>query len=346
MSMNLDDFRRYSGLDHNDFAPWDRGLVEGLADIVAKQKKGQYVGQEVSNHHLKQGFVDMGNDSPLKMQPDDAVGEALSLLIRKPTSTETFIRDPNGKLNKEQIEKLANKRLDGVSRVSMFGFDSNDGEIYADGPEMFGDGEWGMALTQADDEATNKAVESNPPKVTVTAVKGKTGAGWKITVSKPAQYYRDIGTAAAEKQAALLAKKGIYPKPKGDGHYAYAKIRAKWLKAVEAAPSTEAVPVYVRSLDDSASMLATFNFATPDLAKAAIEWMNKLPKNAFDASLLVQPSELWPLKYPKVFTSLKAFKDDRDWRIFRSNAEDLANEADKEHERAYIKKMINPYRSP
>jgi hypothetical protein len=287
----------------------------------------------------------MGNDSPLKMQPDEAVGEALSLLVRKPTSTETFIRDPNGKLNQQQIEKLANKRLDGVSRVSMFGFDSNDGEIYADGPEMFGDGEWGMALTQADDEAMNKAIESNPPKVTVTAVKGKTGAGWKIVVSKPAQHYIDIGKAAAEKQAALLAKKGIYPKPKGDGHYAYPKIRAKWLKAVESAPIAKAVPVYVRSLDDSGSMLATFNFATPDLAKAAIEWMNKLPKNALEASTMAS-SRPSGLKYPKVFTSLKVFKDDQDWRIFRSNAEELADESDKESEREYIRKMINPYRSP
>ena len=225
--MSLADFRRYSGLDHADFAPWDRGMTEGLADIMAKKKQGQYVGQEVSNHHLKQGFVDMGNDSPLKMQPDEAVGEALSLLIRKPTSTETFIRDPNGKLNKEQIEKLANKRLDGVSRVSMFGFDSNDYETFADG-------EWGYSVTQAEDGATNKAIESTPPKVTVTAVKGKTGAGWKITVSKPAQYYTDIGMAAAEKMAATLAKKGIFPKSeKGAGSYSYPKIRAKWLKAAK-----------------------------------------------------------------------------------------------------------------
>jgi len=231
--MNLADFRRFSGLDHNDFAPWDRGMTEGLADIMAKKKQGQYVGQDVSNHHLKQGFVDMGNDSPLKMQPDEAVGEALSLLVRKPTSTETFIRDPNGKLNQAQIEKLANRRLDGVAHVSMFGFDSNDNEIYADGPEVFGDGEWGYAVTQAEDGATNKAIESTPPKVTVTAVKGKTGAGWKITVSKPAQYYTDIGMAAAEKMAATLAKKGIFPNPKTDGHYAYPKIRAKWLKAAK-----------------------------------------------------------------------------------------------------------------
>jgi hypothetical protein len=73
--------------------------------------------------------------------------------------------------------------------------------------------------------------------------------------------------------------------------------------------------------------------------------MNKLPKNALEASTMAS-SRPSGLKYPKVFTSLKVFKDDQDWRIFRSNAEELADESDKESEREYIRKMINPYRSP
>jgi hypothetical protein len=189
-------------------------------------------------HHQKQGFVDAGKDSPLKLTLKHVIiDQALLLFTANPKSTSTFIRDPQGVFNQNELEKLSQGRLEGSEYGSggqHFRYDTNDDEIFADGPEVFDDSEWGYRVTQAIAAGQNDAVESSPPKVSVEQIKGKTGAGWRITISKPYQFYLDQGEKAGEKAAAELAKKKIFPHPeRGTGRSdegAYQKIRQRWAR--------------------------------------------------------------------------------------------------------------------
>jgi hypothetical protein len=193
------------------------------------------VAADLDTHHQKQGYVDAGKDSLLKLSPKAVVDQAMYLLARDPTQTRTFIRDPNGVFNEAELEKLAKRHFDG--RYSTFSFDTNDDEIFADGPAAFYDMEWGYYVTRAIANGQNDAVESSPPKVSVEKVKGKSGDGWKISISKPFQFYLDAGQKAGELEAARLAKKKVFPTDEpshspGGRKYtgAYEKVRAKFAK--------------------------------------------------------------------------------------------------------------------
>jgi hypothetical protein len=204
--------------------PWDV-LAEGWE---APRPKSPFDAQAITTQSLKQGFVDAGALS--KLAPKAIVMHALHFFLYNPRTTATFIRDPGGVLNQKDLEKLAKDALEGG--YPLFMYDTNDNEIFADGPEMFADMEWGYDVTRSIAGGQNDAIESTPPKVSVEKVQGKTGAGWKISIAKPYQFYLDAGQKAGEKTAAQLAKKNIFP-VEGDGDRSggsYANVRAKFAK--------------------------------------------------------------------------------------------------------------------
>lgn len=238
--MSLDNIRRLAGIVDFEFAPWDARVEEAnekdlVGSIKAKKAKGHYAGDDISAFLKLRGFVDMGKDAPVKTYdgPLNAVRQAISIGMVQQHGKVALIRDPGSTIQKDWLEKTATEIVTGNGHgpYGAFGYDTNDGEIFADGPEVFADGQWGYQTTSAWAHAQNKELEKNPPKVTVTRVQGKTGGGWKIEVSKGLDHYDAVGAAAADKAAAELAKKGIFPNPKvsrGDSG-SLAELRKKWL---------------------------------------------------------------------------------------------------------------------
>lgn len=228
-------FRKLAGLADDRTipvdAPWDHPIDEHWSNY---SNYDDYKAR--SNLTKTQGYSDLSKGAKLKIGTEDAIDFALVLFIHNPTSKTSYIKDPSGLLDAAAIQKRAENYLtgkdDGHPSYGAFGFHNNDGEIYADGVEVFRDGEWGYEVTQALDQAQNNELKKNPPKVKVTRIRGKTAEGWRIDVSKPLKHYVDVGLAAAEKEAADLAKKGIRPDPfetflNGTAHYPDALAR-KW----------------------------------------------------------------------------------------------------------------------
>lgn len=221
---SIDHIRRLAGITSTEFLPWDAIDEASEQDLItaikAKKAKGLPASYADIDALLKlRGFVDMGKDAPVKTfaHPEEAVRQAISLgMVQKPGKT-ALIRDPHNAIQQDWLLKTATKIVTGggggygSGSHGAFGYDTNDGEIFADGPEVFTDGKWGYETTSAQAYAQNTELGKNPPKVTVTRVQGKTGGGWKIEVDKDAKHYHDVGLAAADKAAADLAKKGIFP---------------------------------------------------------------------------------------------------------------------------------------
>lgn len=192
--------------------PWDVPVEEGnYGDATWDQTKARYTAVS------KQGYADMTAGPKLRLYPSDALDAALGLLRDNPTKTSTYVKDPANVLTKWKSEaelvQAITKRITGGGEPNygLFGFNNSDYEIYSEGEEGFDQGPWGYRITEACDKAQNTELKKNPPKVTLTRIKGKTGEGWRIDVSKPRKHYVDVGMAAAEKMAAELAKQGIFP---------------------------------------------------------------------------------------------------------------------------------------
>ena len=234
--MTLDNIRRLAGIAVTEFAPWDARMeAVGEQDLInaikAKKAKGLPASYADIDALLQmRGFVDMGKDAPVKTfaQPEEAVRQAISLGMVQKKGKTALIRDPHNAIQQDWLLKMATEIITGgggrgSGSYGAFGYNTNDGEIFADGYETFIDGEWGYSTTSAWSHAQNTELEKNPPKVTVTRVQGKTGGGWKIEVSKGMDYYDGVGLAAADKAAADLAKKGIYPAKSSS------KLAQKWM---------------------------------------------------------------------------------------------------------------------
>lgn len=244
------DFRRLAGLvDDRTLpvdTPWDRLLVEGKPEDTGwarpKMHDPQHYDYRKARYDLTkmQGYADLSKSAKLQLGKDDAISMAMAQLVHNPTAKTVYIKDPSGLLNVAIIQKAAENWLTGKDTGSpsygAFGFDNNDHEIYADGTEVFVHGEWGYEVTQALDQAQNNELEKNPPKVKVTRIKGKTAEGWRIDVSKPLKHYKDVGLKAAEKEAADLAKKGVFPDEGGGGSWLkYPEALAqKWMRGAKA----------------------------------------------------------------------------------------------------------------
>lgn len=136
------------------------------------------------------------------------------------TSNVAWIRDPKSELSSMRFPKgtgadglrqAINSKLDPGEHGGGSGFEmnTNDGEIYADGYRGFDGGEWGYRSSQAEEAGILKALQANPPTVKVEAVKGSTGGGWKITISKPYSYYKKAGDAAAVIEQEKMVAKGM-----------------------------------------------------------------------------------------------------------------------------------------
>lgn len=121
-----------------------------------------------------------------------------------PKEKVVYIRDPNNRLvSKEEIEKLMGK-IEYELRYE------DDFEAFADGPGPHG-GVWNYEVSLARAQANQKAEEKNWKGVKVSAVKGKTGAGWKIEFPMNEKDISKYVDQEAEKKAKDLAKKGIFP---------------------------------------------------------------------------------------------------------------------------------------
>jgi hypothetical protein len=119
------------------------------------------------------------------------------------------------------VESFLGGDIQGAGRrpngsYSAYGYDTNDGEIFADGPEMFAEGEWGYRSTQVFAAALDKAIEGDPPKVKIEPVQGTTGSGYKLTVNKSKDHYWAIARAAMKAEQARWAKEGLSPE-RGSG---------------------------------------------------------------------------------------------------------------------------------
>lgn len=185
-------------------------------------------------------FIDLGSMKEKDWRKSSgAVADAASkFFVANPSETVFYVRDPKGLLSTSKkntpfdVSGDLEKRLSGggVPNYGAFGFDNADGEIYADGPGPLG-GEWDYAVVRALDGGKNGALDRDPPKVTLEPVQGKTGNGWRLTISRAYQPYLDAGMKAAEKKAAELASKGVFP----SGPYGAApkELRAKYLRKAE-----------------------------------------------------------------------------------------------------------------
>lgn len=233
-------FRRLAGLIDErslDFPPWDRALTEAEGWERPQMHNPQHYDYDKARRDLTkmQGYADLSKTAKLKLNAKDAVGLALGALVRDPKAKTAFIKDPSHVLEAKPLQRDAEEWLTGNGEPSYgaFGFNNNDREIYADGVEVFVHGEWGYEVTSALDAAQNDALRTNPPKVKVSRIKGKTAEGWRIDIDKPHQFYIDAGRKAAEQRAAELAKKGIFPDDSHHGSWNYVPkdIVQKWTKA-------------------------------------------------------------------------------------------------------------------
>lgn len=237
--MMMENFRRLAGLTDErtlDAPPWER-LTEAEGWERPQMHNPQHYDYTKARYDLtkQQGYADLSKTAKLKLDLKDAVSMAMAVLVTNPKAKTAYIKDPGSVLDAKVIQKEAENWLtgkdDGDASYGAFGFHNNDREIYADGPEVFTHGEWGYEVTSALDQAQNNALEKNPPKVKVSRIKGKTAEGWRIDIDKPHQYYLDVGVKAAEKAAAELAKKGVFPDDNVGWNISYPKaLAAKYMQ--------------------------------------------------------------------------------------------------------------------
>lgn len=148
------------------------------------------------------------------------IGKAETFFRANPTERVFYVRDPKGWLEPKAFAKEAYR---------MFLPDSNDDEMFADGPGPLG-GRWNYEISAASLYGLRDAVEKTPPKPKLEPVQGKTGKGWRITIAVPFQHYKDASDAAKEATAKSLAAEGYYP-ASADTSYGYAggpELRAKY----------------------------------------------------------------------------------------------------------------------
>jgi hypothetical protein len=215
---------RYADLKVED-CPWDEEPLHRVSEALQFKSPSDELDKKSAARtlSLKQRFVDVddpvwGAKSHYGTPKFSSVLYAIAaLLTEEPKAVktgETFVRDAKKSLDPKKLQQAIKDRLSGKDRghasYGSFGVDTNDGEIYADGPETWSGGEREMAISQAESSAINKELEKNPPSVVVEPMTGKTGAsGWKIKVSPAYAHYKAIGdkaVAAVEKEYA--AKKG------------------------------------------------------------------------------------------------------------------------------------------
>lgn len=270
---SLPGFRRLAGLSDDRSlptdVPWDNPMVEGASDSWARPKMHdpQHYDYRRARYDLTamQGYADLSKSAKLKLGKDDAISMAMALLVKNPTAKTTYIKDPSGLLDPAAIQKAAENWLTGEDSGSpsygAFGFDNNDHEIYADGVEVFRDGEWGYEVTQAIDTAQNDELERNPPKVKVSRIKGKTSEGWRIDIDKPQKHYLDVGLKAGERRAGELSRKGIRPPPIGPYGSGAAKypdsLNQKWALDPKK-PKLERYTEQIRALLEEDAVRAEF----------------------------------------------------------------------------------------
>lgn len=196
------------------YVPWDR-LVEAVGVTFVD-------------------ISDVAHRKGTKSAENAAAKAAAEFYVKNPTETVFYVRDPDGALSAKSFPAALEEWLSDPTwgtNHGAFGFDSSDQEIYADGADAFG-GEWDYYVTKALDAGQNQALEKMPPKVNLEPVQGKTGAGWKLTISHPYKAYLDAGVKVAEKRAAELATSGIFPEGKqGPMSAAPVALRQKYLKA-------------------------------------------------------------------------------------------------------------------
>jgi hypothetical protein len=163
-------------------------------------------------------FIDLDK---IRGNPKELVWEIIRN-FRAPNANVVWVRDAKGLLQSMKFSKgtgpdglrmALNANLDPgpYGGGSGFEMDTNDGEIYADGPGTFEDGEWGYRSTQATEAGILKALQADPPKTNVEPVRGSTGRGWKITISKPYGYYLKAGNDAAAAEQAKMRTRGMKP---------------------------------------------------------------------------------------------------------------------------------------
>jgi hypothetical protein len=210
--------------------PWD---ISESAPTLA-----DYEGWKSGSKSIRaSGYFDVAELKKMRMTWREALRALLAAAVENPSKTSVFVKDAEGVLSARELKDVAEDLLSGGStpNYGLFGFDNDDYEIYADGPAQFADGEWGLEVTHARDRAQNAELTHNPPTVSVERIKGKTGDGWRLSISKPYQHYIDVGLKAAEKEAAALAKQGIYPS-NGVGRRDYPEaLMKKWAGAKKAA---------------------------------------------------------------------------------------------------------------
>ncbi len=161
-------------------------------------------------------FIDIDK---LKNNPKDLVWQVIRKFF---ASNVVWIRDAKGLLSAWKFPK--GMGADGLRQAldhnldpgeygggSGFELDTNDGEIYADGPGTFEDGEWGYRSMQATEAGILKALQADPPKTKIEPVQGSTGRGWKITISKPYAFYAKAGKDAAAAEQAKMKSRGMKP---------------------------------------------------------------------------------------------------------------------------------------
>jgi hypothetical protein len=157
---------------------------------------------------IKAGFIDTD-----KKEFDSAktIASSLGAIFRmSPDSKKFFIKDRRGVLtNPKDLERLVDDALS-----SYFYQDTNDYEIYADGPDGFED-PWGYELHKVWTGTFNKLKN----KATVKAVMGKTAKGWEVTIAKSYSDFAKDAMAEVVKAAEQRAKNSVFPESEKAGQY-------------------------------------------------------------------------------------------------------------------------------